>query len=397
MDRMDNRLERYLDALKAHHNYRTLKPGMPGEGAVVQRDGRHLINFSSNDYLGLARNPALVARAREWTEKWGVGSTASRLVCGTLELHERVESKLAALKGTKAALIFNSGYQANSTILPALFDRKVLGTNALVFTDRLVHASIHDGCRGAGVRQIRFRHNDMNHLEALLKVNADKSGVRFILTETVFSMDGDRADLAALTELAERFGAFLYVDEAHATGVFGPKGMGLSGNFPGKIDLIMGTFSKALGSFGAYVACSDRLKEYFVNRCSGFIYSTALPPGVLGAMDAALDLVPRLGDERRRLRAHSARLRKALHAAGIDTAGSTTQIVPAVIGAEEAVLAASHHMENRGILGIAIRPPTVPAGTSRIRFAVTADHEPEDMDRLLDLIPDIAALSRASP
>ncbi|MBF0563198.1 MAG: aminotransferase class I/II-fold pyridoxal phosphate-dependent enzyme, partial [Alphaproteobacteria bacterium] len=251
------------------------------------------------------------------------------------------------------------------------------------------HASMHHGCQSAGVREIRFHHNDMNHLEHLLAAQAGKPGIRFILTESVFSMDGDRADLAGLVELAQRHDAFLYVDEAHATGVLGPRGMGLAGAFPGRVDLVMGTFSKALGGFGAYVACSRRLAGYLVNRCAGFIYSTALPPAVLGAMDAALDLVPTLEAERAHLHANADRLRVALADLGVDTGDSTTQIVPAMVGDAGRALAISRALEAEGILGIAIRPPTVPNGTSRIRFAVSAEHGVAEMDRLVAGLPRI--------
>jgi 8-amino-7-oxononanoate synthase len=392
MTPFEQRWDMYLESLKKADRYRTLTPVRPLGGALIERAGRTLIDFSSNNYLGLAGHPALIDRAEAWMRAWGAGAGASRLVTGTFEIHAAVERKLAALKRTEAALIFNSGYQANSSVLPALFDADILGEAPLVFTDKLVHASLHHGCRAAGVREIRFRHNDLGHLENLLKKHQAKAGARFILTESVFSMDGDRAELAALSDIADRYGAFLYVDEAHATGVLGPNGMGLSGDIPGKVDLIMGTFSKALGSFGAYVACSKRLKEMLVNRCGGLIYATALPPGVLGAMDAALDLVPTLDTERARLQANAERLRTVLRDQGLDTGGSTTQIVPAVIGSEKAALAAARGLEDAGILGIAIRPPTVPGGASRIRLAVTAAHTDAQMNALCAAVPALAAV-----
>ncbi len=390
MASLDGLLDAFLDRLEAAHAYRRLHASRPDGAGAIWRDGRRLINFSSNDYLGLSLHPALIARARQWTERWGAGSRASRLVCGTLEAHQEIEAKLARLKGTEAALVFNSGFQANGAVLPALFDRELLKRDPLVFADRLNHASLHHGCRAAGVRQIRFRHNDMNHLESLLKANTATAGLRFILTESVFSMDGDRADMEALASLAARHDAFLYLDEAHATGVLGPRGMGLAGEIPGKVDLVMGTFSKALGGFGAYVACSAKLREYLINTCAGFIYSTALPPAVLGAIDAALDLVPGMDADRERLLSSAERVRTAFKRAGIDTAGSSTQIVPALVGAEQTALALSRDLEADGILGIAIRPPTVPAGTSRIRFALTADHGVEDVDRLIATLPALA-------
>ncbi|HEB79979.1 MAG TPA: aminotransferase class I/II-fold pyridoxal phosphate-dependent enzyme [Rhodospirillales bacterium] len=391
MARLDDRLEPLLEEARRSGGFRALKPVRPDGAARVWRGGRRLIDFSSNNYLGLARHPALIERANQWTEKWGAGSGASRLVTGAFEIHQAVEDKLARMKGAEAVLIFNSGFQANSSILPVLLDRKLLGGEALAFSDRLVHASIHHGLQGAGVRQIRYRHNDLDHLETLLKKNGGKPGTLFILTESVFSMDGDQADLEALAALAERYGAFLYVDEAHAIGVTGQHGMGLAAAAEG-VDLVMGAFGKALGCFGAYAACSKPMKDYLINRCPGFIYSTSLPPGVLGAMDAALDLVPGMDAERGRLRANAARLRAALAASGIDSAGSTTQIVPAVFGGQEATLEAARLLEDEGLLGVAIRPPTVPKGGGRIRFAVTAVHTDEHMDLLCGAIPRIAGL-----
>ena len=254
-----------------------------------------------------------------------------------------------------------------------------------MFADRLIHSSLHQGCQAAGVRQVRFRHNDLDQLERLLEARAGEPGRRFILTESVFSMDGDRADVARLAAIAGRHDAFLYLDEAHATGVLGPRGMGLAGLAPGGVDLIMGTFSKALGGFGAYAAGSQALCDYLVNACSGFIYSTALPPPVLGAMDAALELVPGMDAERAHLAALGERLRTALAAAGIDTGGSTTQIVPAMVGEAAAAVALSRRLEAEGVLAVAIRPPTVPKGASRIRFALSAAHSVEDVDRIAAL------------
>jgi len=396
MPRLDDRIDAYLRNLREGDVFRVLKPGDPDGARLVRRGGRDLINFSSNNYLGLSQDPRLIERANEWTTKWGVGSGASRLVTGTFQVHAALEDKLAKLKGAESALIFTSGFQANSTILHAIFNRRVLKDDLLVFADTLIHASMHHGCRSAGVKPILYRHNDPAHLESLLRKHADKPGVRFILTESVFSMDGDRADLAELCDLADRFDAFLYVDEAHATGVLGPRGMGLAGDVPGRIDLVMGTFSKALGSLGGYAACSQAMKDYLINQCSGFIYSTALPPGVLGAIDAALDIVPGMEIERTRLIKNAEKLRAALRGHGIDTGGSSTQIVPALIGEVAATLAAGRILEDAGLLGIPIRPPTVPKGTSRLRFAVTAEHTGEDMDRLLKAVPEIAKLRRKS-
>jgi 8-amino-7-oxononanoate synthase len=336
MSRFDALFNEALGRAAAQNRRRALRQIEPLDHGRVRLGGRELIDVSSNDYLGLSRHPALIERAREWAERYGVGSGASRLVRGTFDAHAEVEAKLARLKRAEAALLFASGWQANAAVLPALF---AAGEGpALAFADRLVHASLHYGCRAAGVQQIRFRHNDLDHLEQLLAEHEGEPGRRFILTESVFSMDGDEADVVRLAEIAERWNAFLYLDEAHATGVLGPHGMGLAALAPGRVDLAMGTFSKAMGSFGAYVAGSKPLIDYLVNACSGFIYTTAPPPPVLGAIDAALDLVPSMDAERAHLQALAARLRRGFAEAQIDTLASTTQIVSAVVGEEAATL-----------------------------------------------------------
>jgi 8-amino-7-oxononanoate synthase len=348
--------------------------------------GHAVVDFSSNDYLGLARHHELVRRARDFAERWGAGAGASRLVCGNLLPFVQVEAKIAAGKRAEAALVFVSGFQANSSILPALLDARILGAEPLVFADRLNHASLIQGCLAAGARQFRFRHNDLNHLEEGLRKHAPDRRPRFILTETVFSMDGDRADLAGLVTLAEKYDAFLYLDEAHATGVLGEGGFGLAKGMAGPRCLVMGTFSKALGGFGAYAACTATLRDFLINRCPGLIYATALPPAVLGAMDAALDLLPSLDGERARVLRHAERFRAAMASAGLDTGASSTQIVPVMLGGEDRALMFSRALEAQGILGVAIRPPTVPVGTSRIRFAFSARHAEAEVDNLIDTV-----------
>lgn len=385
------RIDAALGALAEAGRRRVLRPVTAVDATTVERDGRRLINFSSNDYLGLARHPLLAERAAAWAEAHGTGATASRLVCGTLALHDDLERRIAALKGTETALLFNSGYQCNAAVLAALLHPDVAGKAPVVAVDRLAHASMHEGLRAAGVRQTRYRHNDLDHLDEVL-AKAPAEAARFIVTESVFSMDGDRADIAGLVALAERHGAFLYVDEAHATGVLGPHGAGLCAEAAvrGRVDLIMGTFGKALGGFGAYVACSARVRDWLVNRAGGLIYSTALPPPVLGAIDAALDLLPTLDADRERLSAHADRLRATLAGAGIGTLASTTQIVPAVLGSEDRALAAMAALENAGLLAVAIRPPTVPPGTSRLRLALSAAHTDAQIDALCSALQRVA-------
>ncbi len=386
MSRFDDLFQTELDRRAAQGRRRRLRAVEPARPGRVRRDDRELIDLSSNDYLGLSQHPALIGRAREWGARYGVGSGASRLVRGTLPLHEQVEAKLARLKGAEAALVLATGWQANAAVVPALLRAASREAPPVVFADALIHASLHHGCWTAGIKPIRYRHNDLGHLEALMDEHASGHGRRFILTESVFSMDGDVADIAGLAEIAEQRDAFLYLDEAHATGVLGPNGAGLAGLAPGRIDLVMGTFSKALGGFGAYVAGSRTLCEFLVNACSGLIYTTAPPPPVLGAMDAALDLLPQMDAERAHLQALADRLRRGLQRLGVDTLASTTQIVPAVVGGELEAEELSRRLEEGGVLAVAIRPPTVPEGQSRLRLALTAGHTAVDVDRVLELM-----------
>jgi len=359
----------------------------------IGRDGGILLDFSSNDYLGLSRHPAVKRRAAEYLDHWGAGSGASRLVTGNLPPHDAIEAKLRAGKGSEAALVLASGFQANAGILPALLDQGLWGAVPVVLADRLNHASLLHGVQASGARQVRFRHNDFNHLEELLaKYRADDHPC-FIVTETVFSMDGDRSDVAALKALADRYDAFLYLDEAHATGVLGPDGFGLAHGMAGANCLVMGTFSKALGSFGAYAACSAALKDYLINRCAGLIYATALPPATLGAIDAALELVPDLTEERERLAANAERFRARMRDLGEDCGNSSTQIVPLIVGEEQDALDLADALRRDGMLAMAIRPPTVPPGGSRLRFAFAAHHAEADIDRLASVL---AAVRRAA-
>ncbi|MBN4016295.1 8-amino-7-oxononanoate synthase [Rhodospirillaceae bacterium AH-315-P19] len=374
---------RFLENLPATRQ-RYLRSFGKTQGSRITRDGKTFCNFSSNNYLGLAQHQALRARAIAWTEAWGTGTSASRLVCGNLDLFERVEAKLAKAKRKEAALLMASGYQTNVTVLATLLNRRILGAEPLVYCDALNHASIHQGCQSAGVRQIRYRHNDLDHLESRMAQDAQEKRPRFILTESVFSMDGDRPDLDRLVEISTKYDAFLYLDEAHAMGVLGPDGFGLAAEYGDRIDMVMGTFSKALGSFGAYVACSARLRGFLINRCPGLIYSTGLPPAVLGANDAALDLVPKMAAERAWLQGAAERVRHAFHDAGLDIGGSTTQIIPVIVGSEEKALRLSAALERDGLLGVAIRPPSVSVGESRIRFTITAAHADDDIDRLIE-------------
>jgi len=381
MTSLGSHLAAALDRLDARHERRRFSATEIIEPSRLGRSGRYLLDFASNDYLGLARHPLLSERSAEWGARFGSGSGASRLVTGTSEACLDLEARVAKFKGTEAALLFASGWQLNAAVLAALL-KAAPGT--LLFTDRLIHASLHAGA--AGHRQIRFRHNDLAHLEQLLERHADECGPRLIVTESVFSMDGDRVDLEHLSVIAKRHEAFVYLDEAHATGVLGPQGGGLSKASPQSADLVMGTFSKAMGSFGAYVAGSQLLIDYLVNCCSGFIFSTALPPSVLGAIDAAIELVPAMDKEREILAAHGAHLRARLSGGGLDVADSSTHIVPVIVGGAEETLKLAEGLIADRLLAPAIRPPTVPQGTSRLRIALRATHRTEDVDLLVDAV-----------
>ncbi len=378
----ESRYRDFLDARAREGLRRSLLTVAARNARIIGAEGRSYINFASNDYLGLRFNQALISRSIEWAETYGVGAGASRLVTGNLDLFAPIEAKLATLKGKPASLVMASGFQTNAAVLQALFDRSVLGAEPLVFADRLNHASMHFGCQAAGVRQLRYRHCDAAHLSELLSQYQGDDRPRFILTESVFSMDGDVAPLADIARLAREHDACLIVDDAHATGILGRGGSGLSGD----ADIVIGTFSKALGGFGGYVASTETMRDYLVNRCGGVIYSTALPPPVLGAIDAALDLVPGMDGERAYVARLAERFRAGASAIGLDTGASTTQIVPVILRSPEAAIAMGERLKRAGLWASAIRPPTVPIGTARLRLAFTAAHEDPDIDRLLDVL-----------
>ncbi len=339
-----------------------------------------MLNFCSNDYLGLSTHPLLQKRSIEFIHKYGAGATASRLICGNYEIFDHVEEKLAALKQVEAALVLASGFQANISVIPALADQ-----DSLILSDSLNHNSLIQGCRLARCKVIVYRHNNVSHLQQLLEENAGRGFSRvFIVTESVFSMDGDKADMGTLVGLAEEFNAFLIVDEAHATGVFGHQGMGLTCGH--NVDLVIGTFGKAGGSFGAYLACSGKIRDFMINCCSGLIYSTALPPSVIGAIDAALELIPEMDHERAIVKKNAADLRAELHDMGWQTGQSSTQIIPLIIGKASDALAVSSRLEENGILITAIRPPSVPEGESRVRISLSALHTRSHIDQLVDVL-----------
>ena len=348
-----------------------------GAGGKMEIDGRTYLNFSSNDYLGLSLHPEVVSESRRYLEAYGCGATASRLVTGTLSAHVVLEEEIAALKGYEAALVFGSGFLANLGIISSL-----AGRSDHVFADKLVHASIIDGIVLSRANLKRFRHNDPEHLEALLK-DSPASGRKLVVTESVFSMDGDLAPLSEIASVAARHNAMTMVDEAHATGVFGPGGSGLIRQYglEDRINVSMGTLSKALGGYGGFVACSNPLRELLVNRARAFIYTTGLPPSVVGSAIGALAVIKKAGNPGARLLERAAAFRKRLKDAGLDVLHSRSQIIPVLMGDNGRALEAAERLKSRGILAVAIRPPTVPEGTARLRLSLTLDHSEDDLER----------------
>ena len=338
--------------------------------------GAPTLDFTSNSYLNLSTHPKVIQNAQDYAMKYGVGGKSSRLLQDEQSIYLNLEKKIAKGKEAEAALLFNSGFQANISVLAALLDKKTLGAKPLVFFDRANHASLYQGCHP---QIIRYRHLDMDHLKSLLEAYAHLDAPKFIITETVFGMDGDIADLKHLTTLAKTHKAFLYVDEAHATGLFGTNGYGLSTD----CHLSMGSFSKALGSSGGYVACSQLLKEYLVNKCTGFIYSTAPSPMIIGACDAAWDLIPTLTSERVHIFKTADYLRKCLKELNLKTGNSTSQIVPIIIGNEDKVLGIQKQLKEKGIFVSAIRPPTVPPKTARLRININNSHTLGNIDTFI--------------
>ncbi len=383
--RWEDDLAARLADLERQSLRRELRPVERPVEAVLERRGRHLLNLSSNNYLGLAGDPRIENAMAEAARR-GAGSTASRLIVGTDRACVELEQAIAAHKGTEAALLFGSGYLANVGALSALLER-----GDAVLSDRLNHASIWDGIRLAGATLYRYRHGDMDQLEAMLE-HADRRGARrkLIVTETVFSMDGDMAPLAEIVELKERFGAALVADEAHAGGVFGPRGEGYASELglSDRVDLSIGTFGKAYGVYGAYAAGSRAWIDFLVTACRPFVFTTALPPAVIGGIAAALPLVRQASDLRQALHDRAAAFRTGLVRRSFKLLESTTQIIPVVIGDSEAAIAFASALEDRGVLGVAVRPPTVPPGTARIRFSLTANHTEAQLAQAIEAVDD---------
>jgi len=349
-------------------------------GIWVERDGRRLLSFSCNDYLNLSQHPQVIAAAIDATKRYGVGAGASRLVTGNHPLYAELETRLARLKGTEAACVFGSGYLANTGIIPAL-----AGPDDLIVMDELSHACIHAGAKLSGAKIQRYRHGDPSHAEEILGAHRGAKKRALIATDGIFSMDGDIAPLAALSQLAQRFDAWLLSDDAHGLGVIGG-GRGSTfvngaAHSPIQVPLQMGTLSKAVGAYGGYLCASNAVIDLMRTRARTFIYSTGLPPAVVAAAIVALDVI-----ERDPVYAAEPLRKARLFTRALNLPDAQSAIVPVIVGDTAAALAASDRLCDNGFLVVAIRPPTVPAGTARLRFAFTAQHDDSDIARLAELV-----------
>jgi 8-amino-7-oxononanoate synthase len=388
MTDLDLHLSSELRHLDVQGLRRTTFPLRQLGGSRVGASGRTWLNLSGNDYLGMAGDRELVnafygqMRNCDLLEHFGPGAAASRLMSGNSFLYRRLEERLAALYGRERCLVFSSGYHGNSGILPAL-----AGKGDLILADRLCHASLIDGMRLSRAETRRFRHLDYDHLEELLAARRHRYNRVFLVSESIFSMDGDRADLKRLIALKKKYRCSLYLDEAHAVGVEGAQGLGMAeeeGVLP-DVDLLFGTFGKALAGVGGYIACSAAVADYLVSRCRTLIFTTGLPPVCLNWLLFVLERVPAMHEERRRLRQLALDLRGRLAAAGLAVTGDS-HIVPVVIGDSSRALAAAETLRENGYWAAAVRPPTVPEGTARLRLSLSAAMRQEELAPLPGII-----------
>ncbi len=378
-------VEEEITSRREDNLYRKINTYAPREG-YVEKEGRKLLNLSSNNYLDLINHPQVKESAREALEEYGAGAGASRLVTGGLPVHDKLEERLAEHKNYETALLFGSGYLVNTGVIPA-----VVGRNDYVVADQLAHASLIDGILASRANFYRFDHNDVDDLARRLdRVPEDQRCL--VVTESVFSMDGDRAPLGDICQLAKEHEALVLVDEAHATGVFGPCGSGLvaENNLEDMVDFTVVTLSKALGGYGGAVVCSERMREFLVNKARSFIYSTAPAPPVAGGVLGALDVLEENSGRGEKLLRRAQNFRNRLQEAGLVTGESESQIVPVIVGESEKTLNFSKKLEEKGLLGVPIRPPTVPASTARIRFSISLAPSEEKINEAADIIIETA-------
>lgn len=377
-----------LARLQESGRLRQLRPLSGRQGCRVVYQGQELLNLTSNDYLGLAGDEALLRRfytamdSGDLLEEYGLGAASSRLLAGDSPSAHALEKELAQAYGRPAALLYNSGYHANIGILPAL-----LGKKDLILSDKLNHASIHDGMGLCRATHRRYAHADYDHLRALLDRYRHRYERVVIVSESVFSMDGDVADLAALVRLKNEFDALLYLDEAHAVGLYGEKGLGKAeeAGLVAEMDLLVGTFGKALASVGAFVVCSEEIRDYLVNRSRSLIFTTALPPVNIHWSRFIFGEQQAMGERRQHLARLSRRLRQAMQTHRLPVAG-TTNIIPVIIGADGETVRLAARLQNQGFLLFPVRPPAVPEGTARFRLSLTAGMEWEDLQHLPEIL-----------
>ena len=379
----DEQLGRDLDEIRDAGLWRELREIESAQSARIKFGGREFINFSSNDYLGLAGHPALGQAAREAIEQFGVGSGASRLICGSLQPHHELESALAKWQGTEAALVFSTGFAAAQGVLTSL-----LGRGDVVILDKKAHASMIDGAKLSGATLRVFRHNDLENLEKLLQWAADRGGRVLVASESVFSMDGDHAPLAGIVEMKERYGAWLMLDEAHAIGLYGPLGQGLAaaGGLGERIEIRMGTLGKAVGAAGGFICGSRQLVDLLVNKARSFIFSTAPSPALSAAARAGVELIQ--GAEGQSLRGQLWQrvdeLRHGVASLGWKTPAEPSAILPLIVGEEAKAVATMDHLREAGFFIPAIRYPTVPRNEARLRVTLTANHTAENIQQLVN-------------
>ena len=381
----DEQLGRDLDEIRDAGLWRELREIESAQSARIKFGGREFINFSSNDYLGLAGHPALGQAAREAIEQFGVGSGASRLICGSLQPHHELESALAKWQGTESALVFSTGFAAAQGVLTSL-----LGRGDVVILDKKAHASMIDGAKLSGATLRVFRHNDLENLEKLLQWAADRGGRVLVASESVFSMDGDHAPLAGIVELKERYGAWLMLDEAHAVGLYGPLGQGLAaaGGLGERIEIRMGTLGKAVGAAGGFICGSRQLVDLLVNKARSFIFSTAPSPALSAAARAGVELIQ--GAEGQSLRGQLWQrvdeLRHGVASLGWKTPAEPSAILPLIVGEEAKAVATMDHLREAGFFIPAIRYPTVPRNEARLRVTLTANHTAENIEQLVNAL-----------
>ena len=352
--------------------------------------GKKFINFSSNDYLGLSKNKTLIKTSRNWTEKFGTSLSSSRLISGNLDKISLIEKNLSKMTNNEQTLIVGSGYLLNSTLIPSLTENN-LGSKKkfAIFTDKLNHSSLNHGCYLTRQKIFRYRHTDLNHLESVIR-KACKFTPKIIISETLFSMDGDKVDVSGLRFLAKRYHAILYLDEAHAAGVYGKQGFGLSSS--GKKyerEVVVGTFGKSFGSYGAFVSSSKEISQKIINTCGGLIYSTALPPSILGSIYQAVKLMPKLDYLRKKLLKNSEYLLNELKKNSFNTGRSNSQIIPIIMRCPKKCLKLTNFLRKSGFFTKLIKPPTVPVGSERIRLSLTATMDREIIKKLVSLISSV--------